>query len=283
MNEPLVLYHADMDGFAAACVVARCLAGRGEYRRVQYGDPMPLDVAGRPLFVLDFSWPLATMRQLAMEAQSLAWLDHHLTSEQDAAILRDEQYPHVAVHHDQSACGAALCLRWYAPLDSDAWPIIRYIQDRDLWQWRLPDSREINLALGLFWPLESNDPAECYERFLAQDPSALVPVGAALAASQRARVERLAKRAEPVTIDGRRALAVNATGDMSEIGHYLVETSGAEIGIVYFREGPGRWVHSLRSVGDLDVSAIAKARGGGGHRNAAGFQADSPCIEGGQS
>jgi nanoRNase/pAp phosphatase (c-di-AMP/oligoRNAs hydrolase) len=29
---------------------------------------------------------------------------------------------------------------------------------------------------------------------------------------------------------------------------------------------------SLRSNGDYDVSAIAKAFGGGGHRNAAGFQ-----------
>ena len=29
---------------------------------------------------------------------------------------------------------------------------------------------------------------------------------------------------------------------------------------------------SLRSVGDYDVSAIAKTFGGGGHRNAAGFE-----------
>lgn len=30
---------------------------------------------------------------------------------------------------------------------------------------------------------------------------------------------------------------------------------------------------SLRSIGDFDVSAVAKLYGGGGHRNAAGFQA----------
>ena len=29
---------------------------------------------------------------------------------------------------------------------------------------------------------------------------------------------------------------------------------------------------SLRSIGDFDVSAIAKQHGGGGHKNAAGFQ-----------
>ena len=38
--------------------------------------------------------------------------------------------------------------------------------------------------------------------------------------------------------------------------------------------GDGQAHCSLRSNGDYDVSAIAKAFGGGGHRNAAGFSTD---------
>ena len=35
----------------------------------------------------------------------------------------------------------------------------------------------------------------------------------------------------------------------------------------------GRWQFSLRSEGEFDVSAVAQQYGGGGHRNAAGFNA----------
>jgi phosphoesterase RecJ-like protein len=41
--------------------------------------------------------------------------------------------------------------------------------------------------------------------------------------------------------------------------------------VVLFRElGPDEWKVSLRSRGAVDVEAVARARGGGGHRNAAG-------------
>jgi phosphoesterase RecJ-like protein len=35
--------------------------------------------------------------------------------------------------------------------------------------------------------------------------------------------------------------------------------------------GPDRWSGSLRAIGRLDVSAVARAMGGGGHRLASGF------------
>ncbi|MGH2773373.1 MAG: DHH family phosphoesterase [Actinomycetota bacterium] len=45
----------------------------------------------------------------------------------------------------------------------------------------------------------------------------------------------------------------------------------AKVAAVFKQVGGGMWKGSLRSRGDLDVSAIAKAFGGGGHRKAAGF------------
>ena len=40
----------------------------------------------------------------------------------------------------------------------------------------------------------------------------------------------------------------------------------------WFERGDGKIQFSLRSNGDIDVSAIAKIYNGGGHKNAAGFQ-----------
>lgn len=41
--------------------------------------------------------------------------------------------------------------------------------------------------------------------------------------------------------------------------------------------GPGQCKVSMRSRGDLDIERIARAHGGGGHRNAAGFALDGEC------
>ena len=42
--------------------------------------------------------------------------------------------------------------------------------------------------------------------------------------------------------------------------------------MVYYYDGDKlRWTYSLRSIGDLDVGALAVEYGGGGHVNAAGF------------
>ena len=45
--------------------------------------------------------------------------------------------------------------------------------------------------------------------------------------------------------------------------------------VVFFKEdGPGDWRVSMRSKGEVDVNAIAKEFGGGGHKNASGLQCD---------
>jgi len=48
-------------------------------------------------------------------------------------------------------------------------------------------------------------------------------------------------------------------------------TAREVLAVVFFKEnGPGDWRVSLRSKGDIDVNAVAKGFGGGGHKNASG-------------
>lgn len=76
------------------------------------------------------------------------------------------------------------------------------------------------------------------------------------------------------------------TGDLDRFGVTFDETEGlidiirqaaeADVSCV-LREAPGEGVRvSLRSTGDLDVSELARAFGGGGHWFMAGFQTDEP-------
>ncbi len=67
-----------------------------------------------------------------------------------------------------------------------------------------------------------------------------------------------------------------APGDSEGLIDYPRSISGVEA-VALFRQLPdGGHKVSLRSRGDLDVEHIARQRGGGGHKNAAGFSSETP-------
>lgn len=59
--------------------------------------------------------------------------------------------------------------------------------------------------------------------------------------------------------------------DVDSVINIIRGTREAEVAAVLKESGPDQWTGSLRSVGRLDVSAVARALGGGGHARAAGF------------
>ncbi len=74
-------------------------------------------------------------------------------------------------------------------------------------------------------------------------------------------------------ISGYTVPMVNATLLFSEIGHELCKRySESPFAASYFIRKDGKIQYSLRSIGNFDVSAVAKEHGGGGHKNAAGFE-----------
>lgn len=64
---------------------------------------------------------------------------------------------------------------------------------------------------------------------------------------------------------------------------YLRAVEGSELAVLIREpprdDGPTRRVSLRASIDELDVSAIARSFGGGGHRQAAGFQSDKPIDE----
>ena len=73
------------------------------------------------------------------------------------ALVDGEHYPEVVretlaglpyAYFDQNKSGAVLAWEW-AHENAAPW-LLQYIQDKDLWTWALPGSREINAAIALF-------------------------------------------------------------------------------------------------------------------------------------
>jgi oligoribonuclease NrnB/cAMP/cGMP phosphodiesterase (DHH superfamily) len=254
MKPPLIISHKNcLDGSAAAAVVKRRYPD-AEVVFKNYGEPPP-DVIGRDLYIVDFSFPVEVMRELKEKAKEVTWIDHHKT-----ALEVREQLGWGKLAMEE--CGATLT--WYELGVGSMPPILPYIKDRDLWQWQLPDSKEISEALKEKYLGQDAPPFD-----LQQDPKALIARGRQLLAEMRSRVAANCTKIRTISLDGYKVAAINCMSDISETGDLAVQKLGYSIAMMYWHNG-FHWIYSLRGK-DVDVSAIAKKRGGGGHTLAAGF------------
>ncbi len=81
-------------------------------------------------------------------------------------------------------------------------------------------------------------------------------------------------RIATLSIDQALAAGLGATYEDTEGVINLPLTVKEILAVAFFKEqGPGDWRVSMRSKGDVDINAIAKEFGGGGHKNASGCSA----------
>jgi oligoribonuclease NrnB/cAMP/cGMP phosphodiesterase (DHH superfamily) len=265
-------YHGGCpDGFGAAWAVRRAWGETGRYEPRGHDDELPLgELRGARVAFVDIAPANAALRALAAVAAHVAVLDHHVSSRDrllaDPALAGELRRAGHHVHFDLEHSGAVLAWRHFhgeAPLPE----ILAYVEDQDLWRFKLPRSREVNAAL-----VAHPQRFEVWDRLAETPAEQLAEEGAPLLRAERAEVERALAGAAPIWIGGLRVEAVNAAFHRAQIGHELAARSahGSAVGAVYRLSGR-RVDVSLYSIGDLDVAALAARFGGGGHRNAAGF------------
>lgn len=275
----VIIYHADCnDGFGAAWVAYNGLMERGEQRLgitlvpAKYGDDIPREYVDENtnVFVLDFSYPIEKMLELADMCESLVCIDHHKTAELGLIKLAKER-ENVFVKFSLDHSGAMLA--WMYFKGNTAPTLIRYIQDRDLWKFELYGSKEFSLRLNLEEKTMSSWDAVLeltnqYNRLQSWIDSG-VQIKRAYD-KQLADIISLGKL--ELEIDGIKGLVCNAPYMFaSDIGNTLAKESGT-FGATWYEDTNTDAVFSIRSIGEFDVSEIAKRFGGGGHKNAAGFK-----------
>jgi oligoribonuclease NrnB/cAMP/cGMP phosphodiesterase (DHH superfamily) len=299
-----VFYHADCaDGFGAAFCAWQALQNSAEYIPVKYGQIRTLsDVINLPnvtptedseFYILDFSFPKNVMEELFKGAKRVVWLDHHKTAFEmyDLPVGQFEEVignRHVELDNDRS--GALITWDYFNP---NTYPpeIIRMIDDRDRWQFKLDWTKEFGEAIWAHSPWSFEQWQTLYEDQLAL--SSVIRDGEVLLKAKQTRVNSkiqytrrcdvsagmvgdLLKLPNDVNLTG---LVVNTDQDISEIGHQLALKSGT-YGLVWYLGSDNKVKCSFRSNGDYDVSAIAKAFGGGGHKNAAGANVELSTLIG---
>jgi oligoribonuclease NrnB/cAMP/cGMP phosphodiesterase (DHH superfamily) len=288
VTKPYILYHAlCRDGFGAAWAAHQRFGTHAQYRAVRYGEPFPADAGGKQVYCFDFSYPPAELERALTDVKPAAVEihDHHDSAMKTVMPWYDTVYeakaaewPPLVAHFDNDRSGAVLAWMRLHPGEAVP-PLLRYVEDRDLWSWKLPASRQVSAwiethaTLFHVWDELDSVLGRLPVAVDADVPHQVRVEGDAILRYQYQLTERLSESPRWVEFDGCVVPVVNTPVLQSEVGEALcLNHPEAPFAMTYYERQDGQREWSLRSRGGCDVAQVAGRMGGGGHPAAAGFR-----------
>lgn len=267
----VVIYHAECrDGFGAAYAAWKKFGNRAEYLPAKYGGEVP-ELEDKEIYIVDFSFEEEVLKKWVKDNKKVVEIDHHVSAKEKVKAASEYLF-------DLKHSGAYLAWRYFWP-DKKVPLLIKYLEDQDLWNFKLPQTRALTTYINtveadfkVWKKLETDlEKADRRKEFITK--------GKFLQGYVNSMVEWMVEnRAEEVIFEGKRILAVNNAYKplTSQLGHALYEKQ-PDMAIVWSQQGNQR-KFSLRSNGKVNVAKIAEKYSGGGHPGAASFSlpADGP-------
>jgi hypothetical protein len=279
MSKIYVIYHrADFDGIFSREIAKRFFGDRAEYIGWDYKDPLPaIDLGDTSLclYMIDISI------DEFMGHPGLVWIDHHKT--------QIEKYsPHIDGFRLDGVAACRLAWQWFYHRESIDTTTVEQYRGRqveephavtlageyDIWDKRDPDvdlfqaglqGGEVNFQRLLNG--SSFDVIEILERGR--------PLQYARAASDKWTIDNLAFT---LPWEGRTFLAVNSTRSSSDLFKAGLKPEHDACLSFVWNGTKRKWKVSLRGApghAGADLSGIAAKHGGGGHKQACGFECET--------
>jgi hypothetical protein len=301
-----VLYHRHcLDGITAAWVASLKLP-HARFVATDYHDA-PVEIErGEILYILDFSYPIETLRALCKQAELVILIDHHetaikmdkkVTSERTQAQIRanaaaeydtpmvgptpDEVYPpNLKVYVDPFESGAQLTWHFFNGHGKEMPEMVKMVGDADLYQFKVAGSREYTRALATHEMDVKNWDRLSY--FPVQD---LIQEGFALLRSDKALLDwiEMETRSElSFCLDGDEEQGIPAINVVRAPMFNCPKPLYSALNARYTMEHPlvisyfdtakyrsFRFNSDRNNPDAFDCEALAVRLGGGGHRNSA--------------
>lgn len=273
----LIIYHQVKegvdcpDGIAAAWVASKAIAD-ADILGCVYGDVPDVSDYER-IVIVDFSFPVSIIEDWVSNGKSITVIDHHKTAWENFQNLSSQVFR----SFDMNECGATLTFKHFFP--NNAMPVfLHYIRDRDLWNHELEYTEEIHEASAsigrTFKFFDKIAPMAEQELF-----EYLVPIGTEKLKPKREAISNAILRVQFGIVAGWGNIPyVETTKEedrlVSDICSCLYKRFHTAPFVACFTSD-GKWsLRSDKNGNNTDVGAIAKSLGGGGHRNAAGFEVE---------
>ena len=259
---PYILYHAKcQDGLGAKYAAHKKFGENANYIAVNYHEPIPDIPADADVFIVDFSYPKTVLLEIKSRVNTLMVLDHHKTAQEELMGLE-------FAYFDMNKSGAVLAWEYFHP-GIPVPQILLRIQDRDIWKWQYRDTKEVLATLS-----NAEDSFDAWDLWETAGPQEMARAGEGIVSYQDLCVRRAMDSNVRVSKwKGWTVAVVNTTHMHSEIGADCCKNLEVDFAVIWSMAPEGVVKLGFRSLGDFDVSAIAKTLGGGGHKNAAGASA----------
>lgn len=262
----ICIYHGNCaDGFSGAWVVRRAHQEGGYGQGLSFHPGVyqtePPDVTGKDVILVDFSYPRDVMEGIVERAESVLVLDHHKTAQEALTGL-----PKADVVFDMERAGSMIAWDYFFP-GQEPPQLLKHIQDRDLWRFALPFTREIQANV-----FSHPYAFDTWDELMSANVAELAREGIAIERKHLKDINELVKVTRRRMVIGWVDVPVaNLPYTMaSDAAHQM--SIGERFAACYY-DVDGARVFSLRSQPEgMDVSEIARQYGGGGHKHAAGFR-----------
>lgn len=272
----ILLYHDPcMDGTAAAWAITRYFYVF-ETIGISAGASFTRDVQDKTIVFVDTCPPLENINELVNKNNKIIVLDHHKSAE--PILYSNLRNGRISFIYDIKRSGCQIA--WdFSTTQKRPW-VIDYIADRDLWLFKLKNSKLINLALMENGIITFSD-LDFYSK-LDEPPKELIVIGEIVQELNKKKIEEALDNSiiTESKINGKNyTVSLGSIDDpnlISDFGEALtgVEYNGklVDFSVIWYRKGPNELGFSLRgSKQSPDLVTIAQAFGGGGHEKASGF------------
>lgn len=298
MTEPIiaVLYHGPRcpDGFGAACVAHYYYLINNQKAIFYPIEPNrlldDLSVVMRelppetPVRCFDIGFTREGFNILSEYfTTDLVVIDHHRTTYEE--LVTTQQPPELIFDINQSGC--VLAWKYFFPERLQIPLFLQYLEDRDLYTFKLKFSREVSMALNELCPIRHMDWKK-HEPYFDQWIRYMndlegnswleetIALGKFLMQHQSKVLGELFDNSNIVIFGDYNIAICNCAESwlVSDLGNMLATRLKCDYALIYRikinERGPEVFC-SLRSINDFNVSAVAKKFGGGGHTQAASF------------
>lgn len=265
-----VFHEADLDGHCSAAIIKYHYVFV-ELIPMNHGWSFPWEKITRDakVYMVDFCLPTREEMIRLNEMCDLRWIDHHKTA------IEKMEGVEIFGFRDTDFSGCELTWK-YINTDVEMPKGVKYLGRYDVWDHSDPDTLAFQRGSKTFITDVMNEASEEYWNKVIKRSrlDKIIAIG-------KKEIERIdylneeycKKYAFETFLDGYKVIACNKLEGSSLLFKSVYDPAKYDI-MLTFGYRDKQWTVSLYST-TIDVSEIAKAHGGGGHKGAAGF----PCKE----
>lgn len=277
-------YHSDLDGECSAAIIRKVNNGDIECIPVNYNTDFPFYLISKndQVWIVDYSLQKDEWDRLLFLTKNIIWIDHHKTAI-DASVIYGIESLLGLRDIEKSGC----VLTWeYCFFGKEPPKVVKLVGDHDIWRFEFGDeTREFNS--GIFNTVDTRPESAFWDEvliskdFINMDASHydaadhiirdICEIGKKILAKQFIKdSQMLMSWGFEVYFENYHCIAINR----GSIGPSFFKSIGSnyDILIPFVFDGEKYTVSLYQSRADIDLGAIAKKYGGGGHKGAAGFQ-----------